>query len=123
MLEHPQMMEIVEDLKQDPRVKDISDFILKKYTRRVINKVLAHCNREDLPEALFDVVEQIVEQMLTLDGFIKTEAPVSSVSRGDTSISYDTSKSALENAATFINDYACELMHYKKMRLPKDIPR
>lgn len=110
---------IVEDLQKDPRLKDTDEFILSKYTRRAVNQVLAHCNRVDLPEEIWDVVEQITESMLQVDGFMKIEKGVSSISRGDMSISYDTSQTALQNVAAFVGNVDCQLMHFKKIRLPK----
>lgn len=114
--------QIKQSLMLDPRLANVNEFLLAKYVKRVIHKVLSHCNREDIPVALYDVIEQITERMLEMDGFIKTEKQVSSISRGDMSISYEASK-ALDNVAEFVNDFECQLMHFKRLRLPKDEPR
>ena len=79
-----------------------------------------HCNRNDLPEALEGVTAQIVEDMLTVDGIIKEDKDISSISRGDTSISYKDGSSAYQNAISFMKNYECQLVHFKKIKLPSD---
>lgn len=94
---------------------------VERYVRRAVWQILAHCHRDDLPEQLEDTAAQICEDMLVLDGHIKTEGKeVSSVSRGDTSISYRDPKSAYQHSADFMKDYTCILVHFKKLNTPKD---
>ena len=97
-----QMIRIMQEVLEHPKVRNLSDErkkelepIITRYARRVKLKVLAHCNRNDLPEALESVVAEITEDMLIADGVIKKDDEVSSVSRGDTSISYRDKSSAL----------------------------
>ena len=123
-----QMIRIMQEVLEHPKVRNLSDEkkkelepIITRYARCVKLKVLAHCNRNDLPEALESVVAEITEDMLIADGVIKKDDEVSSVSRGDTSISYRDKSSAYQQAVEFMKDYECELVHFKKMKLPKDI--
>ena len=73
-----------------------------------------------MPEALEGVTAQIVEDMLTVDGIIKEDKDISSISRGDTSISYKDGSSAYQNAISFMKNYECQLVHFKKIKLPSD---
>lgn len=123
-----QMTRILKEVLEHPKVRNLSDEqkkelepIITRYAKRVQLKVLAHCNRNDLPEALESVVAEITEDMLIADGVMKKDDEVSSVSRGDTSISYRDKSSAYQQAVEFMKDYECELVHFKKMKLPKDI--
>lgn len=95
---------------------------VKRYVKRAVNQVLIFCNRNDLPPLLEDVVAQIAEDMLKADGIIKTEQEASSVTRGDTSISYRDKSSALKDTVSFMKSYEKQLVHFKKMRLPEDRP-
>ncbi|RGJ72678.1 translation initiation factor 2 [Eubacterium sp. TM05-53] len=113
---------------EHPKVRNLSDEqkkelepIITRYAKRVKLKILAHCNRDDLPEALESVVAEITEEMLMADKVIATDnKEVASVSRGDTSITYKDPASAYNNAIDFMKDYLCQLVHFKRMRLPRD---
>ena len=91
-----QMRRILKEVLEHPKVRNLSDEqkeqlepIIARYANRVRLKVLAHCNRNDLPEALESVVAEITEDMLMADKVITIDnKEVASVSRGDTSITY-----------------------------------
>ena len=123
-----QMKRILMEVLEHPKVRNLSDEqkeqlepIIARYANRVRLKVLAHCNRNDLPEALESVVAEITEEMLMADKVIATDnKEVASVSRGDTSITYKDPASAYNNAIDFMKDYSCQLVHFNRMRLPRD---
>lgn len=100
--------------------KEELETIVTRYVKRVRLQVLAHCNREDLPEALESVVAQIAEEMLKADGIISIDKDITSISRGDTSFSYTDPSSAYQNARNFMTDYECQLVHFKRIKLPLD---
>ena len=58
--------------------------------------------------------------MLIADGYIKTDKDVSSITRGDTSISYKDQASSYQNTVEFMKNYECQLVHFKKIKLPSD---
>ena len=93
---------------------------VKRYVKRAANQALIYCHRLDIPPLLEDTIAQIVEDMLKVDGFIKTEQEVSSVTRGDTSISYRDKSSALADTVAFMKSYEKQLIHFKKMNIPED---
>lgn len=107
---------------------DTQDAVLNYHARAVIQKVLNYCHREDLPDALvFIVVEMLVRQYTawkmeasqesgegggTVSGGVA--GVVGSITRGDTSISYDNSTEAIE-AAT-----AAQAVKASAWKLPTD---
>ncbi len=95
---------------------------IKRYVKRAINRIKIFCNREDFPEPLEDVAAQIVEDMLKADQVAPTENDVSSITRGDTSISYRDKTSALKETVSFVKNYESQLIPFKRMKLPKDCP-
>lgn len=122
-----QMERIVQEVLENPKVNKLSDEekqalkpTIERYVRRTILQIKAHCNRDNLPEALEEVVVMITEDMLKADKVIDEESEVSSVSRGDTSISYRDPKSAYQQSISFMKNYECQLVHFKKMKLPRD---
>ena len=95
---------------------------IKRYGKRAINRTKVFCNREDFPEPLEDVAAQTVEDMLKADQVAPTENDVSSITRGDTSISYRDKTSALKETVSFVKNYESQLIPFKRMKLPKDRP-
>ena len=95
---------------------------IKRYVKRAINQILVFCNREDIPLLLEETVAQIVEDMLKADEIVKTEQEVSSITRGDTSISYRDQLSVRKETISFMKSYEKQLVHFKKMKLPVDKP-
>lgn len=119
-MEKEQIQRIVQEVLEHPKLNSENESIVTRYVRRTVLQIQAHCNRTDLPEALEAVTAQIVEDMLLADGIIKEDKDVASVSRGDTSITYKDGSSAYQNAVSFMKDYECQLVHFKKMKLPSD---
>ena len=110
--------EVLSNLKLSADVEST----VKRYVKRAVNQILIFCNRDDIPPILEDTAAQIVEDMLKADSIIKTEQEVSSVTRGDTSISYRDKSSALKDTVSFMKSYEKQLVHFKKMNLPEDRP-
>lgn len=119
-MEKEQIQRIVQDVLEHPKLNSDNESIVTRYVKRTILQIKAHCNRNDLPEPLEAVTAQIVEDMLLSDGIIKEDKEIASISRGDTSISYKDGSSAYQNAVSFMKNYECQLVHFKKMKLPSD---
>lgn len=119
-MEKEQLERIVAEVLEHPKLSNENESIVTRYVKRAVLQILAHCNRSDLPEALEGVTAQIVEDMLTVDGIIKEDKDISSISRGDTSISYKDGSSAYQNSISFMKNYECQLVHFKKIKLPSD---
>lgn len=114
VLEHPKLRKISDEEKNDLKP------LILRYVRRVLLQIKAHCNRDDVPEALEEVAAEITEDLLCSDGIITENKEVSSVSRGDTSITYRNPNSAYQKANDFMKNYECQLVHFKRMKLPSD---
>ena len=119
-MEKEQLERIVAEVLEHPKLSNENESIVTRYVKRAALQILAHCNRSDLPEALEGVTAQIVEDMLTVDGIIKEDKDISSISRGDTSVSYKDGSSAYQNSISFMKNYECQLVHFKKIKLPSD---
>lgn len=114
VLENPTLRKLSNEKKEE------LSSLITRYVKRVVLSIKAHCNRDDLPEALEDVAVMMAEDMLKADGVIEVEKEISSVSRGDTNISYRDPSSAYQQSVNFVKDYECQLVHFKKLKLPKD---
>ncbi len=79
-----------------------------------VTRILASCNRDDLPEALEIVAAQMAEAMLRDDGTLTLPQQVSSVTRGDTSISYRDQSSSAKATRDYLQDYEDILWRYRK---------
>lgn len=95
---------------------------IERYVRRAVNRIRVFCGREDFPAPLEDVAAQIVEDMLRADQVAPTENDVSSITRGDTHISYRDKAAALKETVVFVKNYESQLIPFKKMKLPEDRP-
>lgn len=84
-----------------------------------VTRILASCNRDDLPEALEIVAAQMAEDMLRDDNVIETPQQVASVTRGDTSISYRDGSSAAKATRDYLQDYEDMLWRYRKPGIPR----
>lgn len=104
------------------------DGLLKYHINSCIQKVLNYCNREDLPDALMPIIVEMTVKAYNAwitggtGGGIVATGVVSSISRGDFSVSYDNSKEATEAAQSlsandFINEYKLQLYQFKKVKL------
>lgn len=84
-----------------------------------VTRILASCNRDDLPEALEIVAAQMAEAMLRDDGTLTLPQQVSSVTRGDTSISYRDPSSSAKATRDYLQDYEDILWRYRKPGVPR----
>lgn len=114
VLENPTLRKLSNEKKEE------LSSLITRYVKRVVLSIKAHCNRDDLPEALEDVAVMMAEDMLKADGVIEVEKEISSVSRGDTNISYRDPSSAYQKSVNFVKNYECQLVHFKRLKLPKD---
>lgn len=114
VLEHPKLRKLSDEEKDDLKP------LILRYVRRVLLQIKAHCNRDDVPEALEEVAAEITEDLLFSDKIITEDKEISSISRGDTSISYRNPASAYQKADDFMKNYECQLVHFKRMKLPSD---
>lgn len=113
---------------------DSKDQILMYHIKSVIRKILNYCHREDFPEQLKEVAtEMVIRQYKAWDsstsnaggGIVSggVSGVVSSITRGDFSISYDNSSDAQESSASALSlatddiliDYRGQLNAYRKM--------
>lgn len=120
-MDEKQLERITETVKSDLNLPEGELDTIKRYVKRAANRSLVFCNRTDLPEPVEDVVAQIVEDMLRYDQIAPTENDVSSITRGDTSISYRDKKGAYEETVAFVKNYESQLIPFKRMKLPEDI--
>ena len=84
-----------------------------------VTRILASCNRDDLPEALEIVAAQMAEAMLRDDGTLTLPQQVSRVTRGDTSISYRDQSSSAKATRDYLQDYEDILWRYRKPGVPR----
>ena len=84
-----------------------------------VTRIRASCNRDDLPEALEIVAAQMAEAMLRDDGTLTLPQQVSSVTRGDTSISYRDQSSSAKATRDYLQDYEDILWRYRKPGVPR----
>lgn len=94
---------------------------IARYTRRGVNQILTRCNRDDIPPRLEILAGEIIEAMLRQDKAVPLpeEKEVSSITRGDTAISYRDKDAALKNVASFLKDYDRQLRRFTKMNIPR----
>lgn len=120
-MEPDQINRIAETVKSDLNLSEEKLDTIKRYIKRASNRALVFCNRFDLPEPAEDVVAQIVEDMLRYDQISPTENDVSSITRGNTSISYRDKSSAYKETVSFVKNYESQLIPFKRMKLPEDL--
>lgn len=106
---------------------DDKDALLTYHIKSCVQKVLNYCNREDLPDALMPIIVEMTAKAYNAwltggTGGVVATGVVSSISRGDFSVSYDNSKEATEAAQSlsandFINEYKLQLYQFKKVKL------
>lgn len=102
------------------------DELIKYHIKSALNKIFNYCHIKELPDGLIEVATELSVKMYNgfnaVGGGATSSGAVSSISRGDFSISYDTSKEDTGNAVGFTNndlliDYKQQLNAYRKMRL------
>ena len=111
---------IVAEVMDNMKMSETEESSARRYVRRAVDKILIYCCREDLPERLEGTAAQIAEDMLKADLLVSTGKETSSVTRGDTTISYRDPSASRSATVDFMKNYETSLNHYKKMRLPKD---
>ena len=111
---------IVAEVMDNMKMAETEESSARRYVRRAVDKILIYCCREDLPERLEGTAAQIAEDMLKADLLVSTGKETSSVTRGDTTISYRDPSASRSATVDFMKNYETSLNHYKKMRLPKD---
>lgn len=116
------MSRITAVVKSDLKLTEELDGTVRRYAGRAVSRILTFCHREDFPAPLEDVAAQIVEDMLRADQVAPGENDVASITRGDTAISYRNKADALRETLAFVKDYESQIIPYKKMNLPKDVP-
>lgn len=144
-------MEIEEQILADVKMllgieDDTKDAVINYHIRSVIRKVKNYCHREDLPDALIEVITEMVVRQYVAWLAAEAEAEgggggtesggiagiIGSISRGDISISYDNSSEAVEAAAEaatvkasawklptddILLDYRAQLNAFRKVHL------
>ena len=109
--------------QSDLKLSDAQLPTIKRYVKRAISRIKVFCNREDFPEPLEDVAAQIVEDMLHYDnqaGDNTADGVISSISRGDTTISYKDRRSSYTETVEFARNYKSLLIPFKRMKIPRD---
>lgn len=95
---------------------------VERLAGRIGNMLLIRCCREDIPKLLEPVIAQMAEDILREAGTGQSEAvsgAVSSITRGDTSISYRDEAAVTLAASRLMKDYEPQIRRFKKMNLPK----
>lgn len=118
-----QIIKITADVQQALKLPDEKAELIQRYVRRAVNRILVYCNRPDLPELLEDAAAQMVEDMLRYDnqaGESAADGIVSSISRGDTTISYKDKRSSYAETVSFVRSYEKLLIPFKRMKIPRD---
>lgn len=107
-------------VRSDLHLPEDQDATIKRYVGRAVTRIQAFCARDDLPVPLEDVAAQIAGDMLRFDQVAVTTNDVSSITRGDTSISYRDKTAALKETVDFFKDYESQLIQFKRIQLPED---
>lgn len=122
MILQEQIKRITAEVMDSLKMQEAEVSTAGRYAKRAVNRILIHCNREDLPELLEDTAALIAEDMIREDLIKLPEKEVVSISRGDTAISYksDTSR---KQTVDFMRNYETTLNRYRKINLPKSSGR
>lgn len=118
-----QILKIAADVQQALNLPEDKAPLIQRYTHRAVKRILIYCNRPDLPELLEDTAAQIVEDMLHYDnqaGDNTSDGIISSISRGDTTISYKDRRSSYTETVEFARNYKSLLIPFKRMKIPRN---
>ena len=116
-----QLKRITENLMKSLKLPQEREEEVKRRVDLTTQAVLIKCNRKDVPEPLEAVIEMMCEDILKSEGIAGGgTGAVSSVTRGDTSISYRDDSAITEAALRLTKDYEGMLVRFKRMNLPKD---
>ncbi|PCN42275.1 hypothetical protein B9C88_21485 [Brevibacillus laterosporus] len=104
---------------------DSKDNKIKLYLRQVERKVKNHCNIEEIPEQLWEIVAEMVVQVL-LSGddsqIIEGSGAVKRVTRGDYTVEYDVGSKVATTGASLddvLTNYKSQLNRFRRMRVVK----
>lgn len=115
------MKEYINEIYQALAITNVTEEEMKRCIKHTINHVLLYCNRTDIPKALEYIIVQMVEDTFSTNAST-TETNVtneiSSIKRGDTTITYNNATSTTEANISFLSNYEQQLITFKKMRLP-----
>ncbi len=111
---------IVKDVMKELKLPETAKGQVERQVRRIADRVLIYCNREDLPERLLSTISQMTTDMLKADGTAEEEKDAASITRGDTSITYRDRSGDRELTVDFVKGYEHVLNRFRKMNLPKD---
>lgn len=114
-----QIDRIASGIKRTYDLSVADEAMIRRRVQLSITRILASCNRDDLPEELEIVAAQMAEDMLRDDNVIETPQQVASVTRGDTSISYRDGSSAAKATRDYLQDYEDMLWRYRKPGIPR----
>lgn len=118
-MEPEQLERILKDVMESMKLGESERFQAERCVQRIGNMILIRCNREDIPKILEPVIAQMAEDMLREELNAGGNGKVSSVTRGDTSISYRDDTALTQASARILKDYEAQLRRFKKMNLPK----
>lgn len=124
-----QVASVMSDVKVLLGILDESkDGLLLYHIRSVAQKVLNYCNLEEMPDELLPVIVEMVIKAYNAwmqnsgsDGGFVATGVISSITRGDFSVSYDNSEEAAAASQSlasddFLNQYKLQLQLFKRMR-------
>ena len=100
-----QIERIAAGIKRAHSLSVADEVMVMRRVQMAVTRILSSCNRDDLPEELEIVAAQMAEDMLRDDTVIETPQQVSSVTRGDTSISYRDKTSNAKTTRDYLQDY------------------
>lgn len=110
---------IVAEVMDNMKMAETEESSARRYVRRAVDKILIYCCREDLPERLEGTAAQIAEDMLKADLLVSTGKETSSVTRGDTTISYRDSSASRSATVDFMKNYETSGIHLKSIMWAK----
>lgn len=90
---------------------------VERCAMQIGNMILIRCNRADIPKLLEPVIAQMAADMLKEEMNPAGVGAVSSVTRGDTSISYRNDTALTQSATRVMKNYEPQLRRYKKINL------
>ena len=93
---------ILNELKVRNSIPPADEAKVNSYITQMKSKAMTYCNLEELPDALFFTIVEMVEQRMGI-------GMVSSVSRGDTSIKYN-------SADEIVSGFRHELNKFRRLK-------
>lgn len=108
-------------VKELGQFQDDKDTLIKLQIRFVTRKVLNYINHTTVPEALYEVVAEMVTQVMMSGGstVIQGSGAVKKITRGDYSVEYDVGAQEVGGStkqADILTDYRGQLNRYRRVR-------